>query len=163
MKPVVKNLLIAGTIAFVGFALIAAEKAINLKAIFDQMTIKPNSLPKKFKFYNPNSLGIPQTVSFAIDILLTNPTGEDFAVSGYVATLKRVNVFYQGNFLGTANVNIDEVSVLSHNTLILHDIVVEVASGNILTNLSAITNLSMNDLVFTGIIEVLGNEYEISN
>lgn len=153
----------AGAISIVGFALLAFKKIDSLKAIFDQMTIKPNGLPRNVKFTNPNSLGIPQTVSFDIDIVLKNPTTEDFAVTGYVAELTKVNIYYKNKFIGAANVNIDEISVPSRDTLILHNIPVQVQALNVLSNLTSFTNLNLNDLEFTGIINVSGSEYEIGN
>lgn len=163
MKPIVKNLLIAGALTLVGLSLLASEKIDNLIAIFDKMTIKPNSVPKNIKLLNPNKFGIPQTLSFDIDIILKNPTGEDFAASGYIADLTKVNVYYKEKFLGSANVNINEISVPKTDTLILYNIPIQVQTLNILSNAAAITNININDLIFTGTIEVLGIEYEIGN
>ena len=132
-------------ITIVGFALLASEKIDQLKSIFDQMTIKPNGFPKNVKGINPNSLGIPQAVSFDIDIILKNPTAEDFAVTGYVAELTKVNVYYKNKFIGAANVAIDEISVPSRDTLILHDIPIQVNALDILSNLTAFANLNLND------------------
>lgn len=161
MKPIIRNLLIAGTLGIIAFGLMASDKIDQLTAIFGQMTIKPNSLPKNIRFSNPNVLGIPKTLSFDIDIILKNPTAEDFAVSGYVATLTNVNVYFKGKMLGNAAVNIDEVSVPSNDTMILHDINIKVEALDILQNATAFQNINVNDLTFTGTIDVLGIAYEV--
>lgn len=127
------------------------------------MTIKPNSLPKNIRFSNPNKLGIPQTMNFDIDILLKNPAYEDFAVTGYVATLVQVNAFFKNKYVGSADVFIDEISVPANDILILHDIPMSVNYLNALQNINDIENLTINDFSFTGVIEVLGVKYEIGN
>jgi len=156
-----KKILIAGGLVLVGYLIITAEKLMKMKAIFEQMTLAPFSLPRNIKFINPNSFGIPTTITFDIDVKMENPTGSDFAVSGQIATLKKINLFYDGNFLGIANTNIIEVSVPNHNSMILHNINVEVAISNALNNSAALMNMDINKITITGVIDVLGVNYDI--
>ena len=156
-----KKVLIVGGLVLVGYLIITAEKLMKMKAIFEQMTLKPFSLPRNIKFINRNNFGIPTTISFDIDVKMENPTGDDFAVSGQIATLKKINMFYDGNFLGIANTNIIEVSVPNHNELILHNINVEVAISNALNNVAELMNMDMNKITITGVIDVLGVNYDI--
>lgn len=137
------------------------NRAKELAEIFSHMSISPASLPKNFKLKLTR-------IDFTIDIKLVNPTADDFAVSGYVATLKRVLVYYRGQLIGMANVNIDEISVPRQDTMILHDVPITLSTLDLAQNITALLpqlqNLStstLNDLSFTGVIEAMGREYEI--
>ena len=161
MTPTTKKILIFGALAVAGVSLLGYQKSKRLQAIFDKMTIRPNSLPKNIE------ASLTQ-ISFEIDVLLSNPTGEDFAVSGYVATLTQVMVYFRGKFLGVANVMIDEIAVPRMGQLVLQDIRVVVATKTIMSNIMTISDqlqslgsLNINDLTFTGVVNVLGTNYEI--
>jgi hypothetical protein len=149
-----KKILIGAIAVLAIIAIYGYNKAQQMTAVFGKMTIKPNSLPKAIKINL-------DTISFAIDILLLNPSVDDFAVTGYIATLTKVKVFYKQKYLGQAAVNIDEISVPAKGQLVLHDIPVLLPLENILSNLTEFLNPNMNDLSFTGIIDVAGNEFEI--
>lgn len=163
MKPQTKKIILAVALLGVGLSILASEKIDKLKAIFSQMTIKPYKLPQNIKFGNPNSLGIPQTVSFTIDIIIQNPTADDFAVTGYVATLTDINVYYKGMYVGTAKVQLSEISTPAHNSLVLHNIPIELNTIDFLTNVTDFTKININDLDFTAKVDVLGISYEIGN
>ena len=162
MKPAVKKVLIVSTLLIAGFGMIAYEKVNRLKAIFDLMTIKPHGLPK-----NVGMLPFTQ-IYFDIDIILTNPTTEDFSASGYVVTVTEIAVFFRGRFIGHAKVDINEIDVPHKDTLILKNVHVVVATEALLENIMTLTqqlesmdSIDMDDLQFTAILEVLGNYYEI--
>lgn len=161
MTPTTKKVLIVGGLVLVGYLIITAEKLMKMKAIFEKMTLTPFSIPKNIKLIKPNSFGIPTTISFDIDVKMENPTGDDFAVSGQIATLKKIDISYDGKFIGTANVNIIEISVPNNNSLILHDINVEVAISNALSNISSLMNMDINKITITGVIDVLGVNYNV--
>ena len=161
MTSTIKNLLIVGGLIAAGSIVLTTRKVTKLVAIFDKMTIKPSSFPRNIRLSF-------QQIRFNIDIVLANPTREDFAVSGYVATLTQVAVFYKDNFLGVANVSIDEISVPAYRTLILKDIDIAVATSTALNAIPGLitqmqTMSFMDDLKFTGVVEVLGSYYEIGN
>lgn len=102
------------------------------------------------------------SITFNLDVALKNPTGQDFAVSGYVATLKRIIINYKGQFLGVADVNIDEIGVPKFNTLVIRDLPVVVATSALLQNIMTITSLDYKDLQITAVVEALGTEYTIT-
>jgi hypothetical protein len=156
MTNKVKYILISLGIIAVGTSVIAANKIATLKNIFDKMTIVPVGISK---------LKINLTsISFLLDIKITNPTGDDFAISGFsVASLRKLNIFYKGNYLGSAAANITEISIPKQNELIIHDIPVEVATQAILQNIMTITNISINDITIEAVVSVAGNEYKIAN
>ncbi len=147
--------IVIGIIAIVVLiAIYGYKKATDLYEIFSKITIKPNSIPKSIKINL-------DTLSFKIDIIMLNPSVDDFAVTGYIATLNKVKIFYKQKYLGESDVNIYEISVPGKGQLILHDIPVVLPIDNILSNAIDFLNLNMNDLTFTGIIDVAGNEFEI--
>lgn len=144
-----------GAIAIIGLmAIYGYKKAQKLYAIFEKMTIEPNSVPK---ILDVNL----KTIKFSIDIIMRNPTVEDFAVSGYIATLTKVKMFYNNIFIGVANVSIDEISVPQQGTLILHNIPITVPITNLLNEANNLIDFDINKLAFTGTIQVAGNEFEI--
>jgi hypothetical protein len=154
-----KNAKIIGiTVAafLIGAAVIAANKAVKLKETFDKMTIKPVWISK---------IKITLTqLSFNLDIKITNPTGDDFALSGFsAAALKRVNIFYKGTYFGSAVANITEISIPNNNELIIRNLPVVVATQNILSNIMTIENISVNDLTIQAVVTVLGKDYIIEN
>lgn len=149
-----KTLLIAGALAVAGFAIFSYNKVTNLIDIFSKMTIQPVGL---------RNLKVSFTaITFNLDIDLKNPTSQDFAVSGYVATLKRLVINYKGQFLGVADVNIDEVAVPKFNSLRIKDLPVVVAPKTLVQNIMTITSLDYKDLQITAVIEALGTEYTIT-
>lgn len=159
MKPSTKKVLLVGGLFAAGLSVLAYNKAKNLSGIFDQMTIRPHGIPKNIK------INLTQ-ITFDIDIVLNNPTGQDFAVSGYVATLSQVMVYFKGKFLGVANVLIDDISVPRYDSLVLKNIPVTVATSTILSNIMTIydqlqSTTAMSDIKFTAVVDVLGVNYEI--
>ena len=130
-----------------------------LAAVFAKMTIAPNSLPKNFKISG-------QGITFDIDIILTNPTRADFSVSTYVATLKRILVYYKGELLGVAAVEISEIEVPNYNSLILKNVNISIPYGTVLLNQEQLrlefANMTLfNHLSFSGVVEAMGTEYQI--
>lgn len=156
-----KKVVLIGGLIIVGYLIISAEKLMKMKAIFDKMTLKPFSLPSNIKFLNPNSYGIPTAISFNIDVKMENPTGDDFAVSGQIATLKTIDISYDGKYIGTASVNLIEISVPNHNSIILHNINVVIPISNAINNISSLLNMDINKITVTGIVDVLGVNYNV--
>lgn len=146
--------IIIGLGAFFALTLLYGyNKVVELKAIFDKMTIEP------YKFTN---IKIDFTkVTIVMDFLLANPSKQDFAVSGYVATLTKVKVFYKNIFFGIANINMDEVSVEAEHSIIIHDISIVLPIKKLVDNLESVLDFDEKHLSFIGIIEVAGNEFEI--
>lgn len=156
-----KNVAIIAGLFIAGSALLAINKVKGLASIFDHMTIKPNSFPKQVK----TTL---TSITFNIDIRISNPTKEPFAVSGYIATLKRIDVFYKDNFIGSADLLLDEISVPANGHTILRDVRIAVAPAVLLQNIMTLaqqltTSMNLNDLKFIGVIDVLGTEYIVNN
>lgn len=160
MKTIHKVGIAAATVAVV-LAIKAAERAKQLAAIFEKMTIKPYGLPR-----DVDLVGLKE-LRFTTDIILTNPTVEDFSVSGYVAVLDKVIVEYRGEFLGSAKVEIEEISVPAKDTLILHDIRIVIATGVLLDNLVDLYDMlksgggDWKDVTLKGLIDAPGGPYEI--
>lgn len=153
------GLLIGGGLLIAGLAYGAWRKTQELSAIFEKMTIGPNSLPKRLKLN-------AQALTFEIDIIFTNPTRADFSLSGYLVTLKRVMVYYKGQLLGIAAVEITDLEVPNYNTLVLRNVRIAIPYNTILTNaesiMSQLTDLKIiSQLSFVGVVEALGVEYEI--
>lgn len=164
MKQNTKKIVLAAILLLFGGIIIASEKVSKLVAIFQKMTIKPASLPKKVNFSNANDLGVPQNVSFLIDLKITNPDFESFSASGFgVAQLKSVDIYLKDVLIGTANINLDEIDIPAQSEYILKDLPVNGNTLSILSNATAFSNLSLTDLKFIATIEVAGIEYEIGN
>lgn len=156
MTPKAKKILLIVAVLAASIIAYGAYKAWQLKAIFDQMTIKPGGLPKNIKASLTN-------MRFELDVVLSNPTAEKFALTGYVATLKKVMVKYKGVYLGQANVNIDEIIVPDNSTAIIPNVPIDVATTALLDNLMVFTSgaFKLSDFEIKGEVEVLGKIYQI--
>lgn len=151
-----KNIIITAGIAVTALALFGYKKVADLQYVFERMTITPSAV-RNFKIANFGA-----TIKFDLDVKLTNPTSQAFAVNGMVATLRALKINYKGKHLGDAFVNIDEISIPPYNFLILKNLPVAVATTTLLDNLSTLTSINVNDLQVTAIIEALGTEYTIT-
>lgn len=150
-----KHLLIGGGVAIAALALYGYKKVVDLTATFDAMTIKPSSIRKIKLSWS--------SLTFNLDIRINNPTAQDFAVNGLVATLKSIVINYKGKYLGTAVVNIDEIMIPKFSSLVIRDLPIIIENSELLENIWTITDLTINDLTITAVVEVLGSEYTISN
>lgn len=154
MKPAVKNTIIFGGLLLGAIALFALEKVEKLKRVFEKLLIEPKNI-REVKL----SL---QTISFVTDILLTNPSEESFDVSGYVATLSRLNFFYKGKYLGTAKPTLTEINVPANNKLELKNIPVVLSTSSLLQNVSEIYAFSVDNLTVEAVITIAGKDYYIN-
>ena len=154
MKPALKNTLIISGLLIGAVALFAFEKVQKLKQVFEKLLIEPTNI-RNLKISLNN-------ISFVTDILLTNPTEESFDVSGYIATLTRLNFFYNGKYLGTAKPTLTEIDVPAKNQLIVKDIPVIISTGAVLQNFNDLTNFDMNNLSVEAVVLIAGKEYYIN-
>lgn len=143
----------------------AKDKIETAIEVFQNVSIKPFSLPKNIRFSNPNSLNIPQNVNFNIDIAIVNPDFRDFSASGFgVIKLASVSAYFQNALIGVANLNLEEIIVPAQSQFILQNVAMTGNTLSILQNIAAFSNIKLSDLKFTAIIEdVLGNQYEIGS
>jgi len=158
-----KNILITAGVAIGAIALLGYRKATNLQYVFERMTITPAGV-RNVKLTNFGSL-----IKFELDVKLTNPTSQAFAVNGMVATLRALQISYKGKHFGDAFVNIDEISIPPYNSLVIKNLPVSVQTTTVLDSLSTISSvndlmniININDIKITAIIEALGTEYTIT-
>lgn len=153
MKPTVKKIVIGSAILIGALAFIGWRKVEKLKRIFEQLQIKPTSV---------RSLKISLTdIRFDVDILFSNPTNEVFDISGYVASLVRLNFFYSNNYIGTAKPVVTEITIPAQNQLLFKNIPVVLPTSAILNNLMALTAFDVNKLEVEAVIQIAGKEYFI--
>ncbi|HEX8269756.1 MAG TPA: hypothetical protein VF581_07680 [Flavobacterium sp.] len=164
MNASAKNVLIIGALILAGGVALGYKKVSNLMAIFEKMTIEPYSVPRNIR-------ATWTQIDFNMDIILKNPTTHPFAVTGYVATLKQIMVYYKGTFLGVANLHLTEIAVPAYGSLVLPNVNIVVGTASLLSNAAALIpemqtmsmNQLYNDLTFRGLVDVLGTQYEIEN
>lgn len=159
------KIILGGALLIGAFALYAKDKIETAIDVFQNVSIKPFSLPKRVKFSEPNALQIPQKVNFEIDIAIVNPDFREFSASGFgVIKLSSVSAYFKDALIGTANLNLDEITVPAQSNFVIQNVAMTGNTLSILQNLSAFTNIKLSDLKFTAIIEdVLGNQYEIGS
>ena len=149
-----KTILIAGGAAIGVASYIAWNKIQVMKAVFDQMTIKPSGIS--------NLVITLSSISFKLDIKITNPTVENFAVSGgSLAKVKRIIVYRNGHLLGTGYLDIDGIEIPPMSSVELKYIPFEVALEQVMYNLLQMESFSLAQLTIVGVVEVLGKEYYI--
>lgn len=151
-----KKILITSGIIIGALALVGWRKAKNLQSVFDKMKIKPVAL---------SNFDISLSrLFFKVDISFENPSSEDFSLNGYVVSLKKIDIYYNGIYIGQATTNLISISVPANSTLIVYDIPVEIPVKSLpYIILQAITNgLSLSSLKINATVNALGKDYLIT-
>ena len=153
-----KTIVIAASLAVAGLIAIGYAKVKTLTAVFDKMTSWVSGI-SNFKVASGQA-------TFNLNVTIKNPTDTDFTVSGlYVAKVKRVLVYMQGQYLATATVNMDAIDIPAYSQKEISNIPFSTSIENTLvTVLSSVLGgqtLSLNNLTIVTVIEVLGQEYNI--
>ena len=162
MKPIVKNILIGSALLLVAGTIWAKDKIDKTIAVFDKITILPNSLPRKIRFSNPNKLGIPQNISFDIDLLIKNAAADEFSVSGLgIATLETVDVFFKKNLIGTANVQLEEIAIPPQSNYVIQNVNFTGNTLSILSNANVFQSAKITDFLFISKVKIFDTIYEI--
>ncbi|MGQ2982131.1 hypothetical protein [Flavobacterium sp.] len=149
-----KTLLITAGIVTAGLALMAYQKVQTLLQVFDRMSIKPSGI-------TDFSLNLQQ-INFKLDFKITNPTNEGFSVTGAsIARLKRITAYYDGRFMGIAEVNLDAIEIPARSYTILKKMPFQVSTQNLLEAIFTIDQIDINKLSLHAVVTVLGNDYII--
>jgi hypothetical protein len=154
MKPAVKKILLGSAVAISVLSFLAYRKIKQLQEIFSLIEITPVDF-RNLKIST-------KTIEFDLDIKFTNPTGENFNVKGYVATLQRLNFFYSGIYIGTANKVFNELSVPANNQLIVKNIPVVLPTTTILQNATNLIDFDFNKLQVQAVVSIGSTEYYIN-
>lgn len=153
MKPIIKKALIVSGVSLALLGVLAYNKVQKLKRVFESLKIEPKNI---------KNLKISLTsITFTTDILFVNPTNEDFLVSGYVASLKRLNFFYSGKYIATIKPVINEISIPANNQLLFKNLPVVLPTAEILGSIMELTAFDINKLTIEAFIDVAGSEYSI--
>lgn len=164
MKPQTRNILIGATLLLVAASLYAKSKIETAIDVFQKVVFKPISIPKNIKLSEPNALGIPQKINFTIDIAVINNDLREFSLSSYgTASLKSIDIYFKDQLIGTASLDLTELTVPSKSNITLQNVAMQGNTLTVLSNIAAFQNMSLADLRFTGIIEILGVDYEFGN
>ncbi|CAM3968889.1 hypothetical protein FLCU109888_11575 [Flavobacterium cucumis] len=135
-------------ISFYGY-----RKAMRLKAIFEKITIAVSGF---------RNLKLTLTdIRLDVDVTMLNPSGENFEVSGYIATLKRMNFFYNGKYLATAKPVLSEISIPANNQLKIANIPVVLPTASVLAFTMDFMSFDIDKLTVEAVIEVAGTEIYI--
>lgn len=147
-----KNILIVTGFLLTGAALIAYNKIKKMQAVFDRMSIEPSGLDNL-------KLGL-KTISFKLGLKINNPTNEGFYVSGgSLITLKKVDIYFKNQFLGTANVNVTSIVIPEYSSIEITDIPVSMLTQNVVANVIGNQSLDFKELTIIATLSVVGNDY----
>ena len=144
-KIIIGIVVILVLISFYGY-----KKAMKLKALFEKITISPTGF-RNLKM----SLS---DIRLNVDVSMFNPTGDNFEVSGYIATLNRLNFFYNGKYLATAKPVLSEISIPANNELKISNIPVVLPTSSVLAYAMEFLTFDINKLSVEAVIEVAGTE-----
>lgn len=144
-KIIIGIVVILVLISFYGY-----KKAMKLKALFEKITISPTGF-RNLKM----SLS---DIRLNVDVSMFNPTGDNFEVSGYIATLNRLNFFYNGKYLATAKPVLSEISIPANNELKISNVPVVLPTSSILAYAMEFLTFDINKLSVEAVIEVAGTE-----
>ncbi|WP_445714053.1 hypothetical protein [Flavobacterium sp.] len=144
-KIIIGVIVIIALISFYGY-----RKAMKLKALFEKITISASGF---------RNLKMSLTdIRFDIDVTMFNPAEENFEISSYLATLKRLNFFYNGKYLATAKPMISDISIPANNQLKISNIPVVLPTASILAFTMDFLSFDINKLTVEAVIEVAGTE-----
>lgn len=144
-KIIIGIVVILVLISFYGY-----KKAMKLKALFEKITISPTGF-RNLKM----SLS---DIRLNVDVSMFNPTGDNFEVSGYIATLNRLNFFYNGKYLATAKPLLSEISIPANNELKISNVPVVLPTSSVLAYAMEFLTFDINKLSVEAVIEVAGTE-----
>lgn len=140
-------------VATVAGSVYAYNKVQKLIKVFEQITISPKNISNL-------KISLKQ-ISFTTDLLFSNPTNENFDVSGYVATLVRLNFFYNGNYMATAKPIVNEITIPAQNQLLFKNIPIVLSTENLVYQLNDLINFDTNKLTVEAVVKVGNTEYYI--
>ena len=148
-----KNIILGSLIVLILIAIYGYNKALKLKAIFEKMQIMPIAI---------RNLKISLTdIRFITDVIMKNPTADDFDINGIFVKLKRMNFFYNNVYMATTKNEITDISIPAHNELRINNISVVLPTTTILQNIMTITNFDINKLSVEAVVEIAGREIYI--
>lgn len=154
MTTTVKKILWASAGLLVAASIFGFKKVSKIKEIFEGMDILPDRISKFDASFT--------RLKFNLDIKLVNNSNEDLYVTGgSIVSLKQIIIFYRDTYLATVNVALNSIEIPKKGFYILRDIPVEVDLINVLQNATSLANFKMSELGITGIINAMGNDYEI--
>lgn len=149
-----KKILITGVVVLGGLMLVGWNKAKNLTKVFSKMDIFPSGI----KGIDLNW----KRLFFKLDVTFMNGSNEDLSLNGYVVTLKRLDIYYNGKYVASAYPYLTSISIPANNSLIVHDIPVEIPLTALPNILLQITDFNVSLLKVNATVDVLGKEYLIT-
>lgn len=152
MKTGTKVLIGLGVAVSIG-GIIAYNKFKKLIGTFSKIEIEPINL-RNVKIQS----GI---INFNVDISLSNPTSENFAIKTSIAKLEKVNFFYKGNYIATANAVFNEISIPANNKLIIKNIPVSAPVVSVLQNIFNFLDFKEEHLSAKAFVNVAGKQFII--
>ncbi|MFY0481675.1 hypothetical protein ACI6PS_03645 [Flavobacterium sp. PLA-1-15] len=154
MNPTTKKILWIAGGALVVSSIVGFQKVTKIKEIFDEMDIDPDRIDKVNISFD--------RIKFNLDIRLRNNSMEDLFVTGAsIVTLKQIIIFHKNTYLATVNLNIGEIEIPRKSDFFLRNIPVTVDTVNTMQNIRELADFNLNNIAITGIINAMGNDYEI--
>ncbi len=150
-----KTVFIGIGIAIAGLALVGYNKVKRLQAAFGQMSIVPSDISN----LKVNGL---LNLSFNLSFRITNPTNEDFTISGLgMVTLKRIVVYRKGQFLASADMSIDSIQIPPLKQVDIKHVPFNIATINLIQNALTWESFGIDELTIEAVVQVLNTDYII--
>jgi hypothetical protein len=128
----------------------------RITKVFSNMRVYVSNI-KNLQFTGTN------TVAVTLSFILENPTNEGFTVTGAnVAKLKSLMVYYDGNYLGTANLGLTELQIPAQTTIQITDVPFTISAQGIYQTIAA-GQFTTEHLTIKAIVNVLGKDYTIES
>lgn len=148
-KIIIGIVAVVAAIAFFGY-----KKYQKMQSIFEKITIELAGI-KDLKITS-------QFIGFNASVKFTNSSNEDFSFKGYIVSLKQLNFYYKGKYIGKAIPNLEEIYIPKYNELVVENIPVIIPFGTVFSNLSEITTFNSNYLTSEAVVSVAGYEFLIN-
>jgi len=151
-----KTLLIAAGIVAAGAIIYGIDYVNRMRAVFESMKIYISAITDV-------SIGFDK-LTFKLSFTIHNPTSTGFYLTGAkVAKLKSIQVYRKGQYLGMAEVNIEELELLPNSYFTLTNVPFVIPTQNLLENILNATQFNVEDLTLVAVVNIAGTDYEIDN
>jgi len=151
-----KTLLIAAGLIAGGAILYGIDYVSRMKAVFEAMRIYISRI-------SDVSIGFDK-LTFKLSFTIENPTDTGFYLTGAkVATLKSIQVYRKGHYLGMAQIDLEEIELLPKSFLTISDVPFVISTQNLLENILSAADFKPEDLTMVAAVDIAGKEYLIDN
>lgn len=150
------KVILYGTLALVGLSALGAKKAFDINDILPQLQTTLTAIQRLGARTNPVTGELEVTAR--INVAITNPTDKDLDIASAGAiTIRKLTIYdLDNNLIAIAEPNINALSIVSGDTLILENILIYAPAKSTLDNIFSGLSTNPDDYTVVAEINALG-------